>query len=261
MKIESKRLDEKVPLIEPSAREIATFILQGRPEMLEVFSDVLVGCSKYTGNTFVNEKIVKSIERYKYLYPEIAQDIEHLKDLMWEYFSYLDDYKLDALIKENSDYSNNMSSEQQKLNKLRGTLCEVLVEEIIRPRYINAGFDTGCMVILNGEKIISYYENKPRNTIDIAAYRDSEGEFYECKLTPYSLDHKSYVYLDALERRLGSEKGFKCIVACVTLGTKERLKNAQMRIEEDLAIHNKNIRLYGKKNVLQLKRSPFNEAI
>ena len=45
MKIESKRLDEKVPLIEPSAREIATFILQGRPEMLEVFSDVLVGCS------------------------------------------------------------------------------------------------------------------------------------------------------------------------------------------------------------------------
>ena len=76
MKIESKRLDEKVPLIEPSAREIAAFILQGRPEMLEVFSDVLVGCSKYTGNTFVNEKIVKSIERYKYLYPEIAQDIE-----------------------------------------------------------------------------------------------------------------------------------------------------------------------------------------
>ncbi len=137
----------------------------------------------------------------------------------------------------------------------------MLVEETIRPRYINAGFDTGCMVILNGEKISSYYENKPRYTVDIAAYRDSRGEFYECKLTPYSLDHKSYVYLDVLERRLRSEKEFKGIVACVTLGTKEGLKNAKMRIEEDLAIHNKNIRRYGKKNVLQLKRSPFNEAI
>lgn len=37
---------------------------------------------------------------------------------MWEYFSYLDDYKLDALIKENSDYRDNMSSEKQKLINL-----------------------------------------------------------------------------------------------------------------------------------------------
>lgn len=261
MKIELERLDEKIPLIENSAKNIVACVLSGSDELFQVFSDTLLDCSKYKAHTFLNEKIVKKIDIQKRLYPEIAEELEHLKNMMWDYFAYIEDFKLDALLKGNSDYYRNVATEQQKLNKLRGVLFEILVEEIICPRCRRWYYETGCMVTINGEKIISYYNGKPRKTIDIATYKEKKGEFYECKLSPNSLNEESYNYLNLLENKLNDEDNFESIVACVTLGPKTTLESIQTQIEFDLGIQNDNIKMYGRRELLLLKESPFEEAI
>lgn len=261
MEIKLERSDEKIPMIEPSAREIAKYILHGKKELFQVFSDTLLSCSTYTGNTFLDEKIMKNIDTQKRLYPHIAAELECLKNLMWNYFSYIEDYEFDLLLKINSKYYGDVSDEQKKLSKLRGVLLEIFVEEMVRPRYQNEIFHTGCKVIINGEEVVSRYGGEARLSIDIAACKDAEGEFYECKLSPNSLNAKSYKYLDLLERRLSRERRFKNIVGCVTLGSERSLRNAQTQIEQDLGIHNENIKSYGRERLLSLSGSPFDEAI
>ncbi len=262
MNVKFKRLDEKIPLIENAANEIIECVLNNdSEEFFQVFANTLLSCSTYKANTFIKDKIIKRLDQYKMLYPQISKELENFKDLLWNYFSYIDDFEFNSLLRRNSDYYKNMITEQQKLNKLRGVLFEVLIESIIRPRYSHENFETGCVIIINGKKVISYYSGKARKTIDIASCQEGYGEFYECKLSPNSLNAESYQYLNLLENRMNKVTGLNSLVGCVTLGDKLSLENAKVQIEEELGIHNADIMLYGCKEILLLKKSPFREAV
>lgn len=261
MSIRFEKTDEKIPLIEEPAKEIAEYVLKSDIELFHVFANTLLDCHTYKANTFVNDKIVKKIDLQKILYPQIADELEHLKNLLWEYFICIDDFKLDSLLKTNSSYYKNVSTEQKKLNKIRGVLFEIFVETIIRSRYFKGIFETGCIVVLNGKKVISYYNGKARTTIDIAAYQEERGEFYECKLSPNSLNEESYQYLDLLEKKCSRINGFDYLVGCITLGERLSLENMRVQIEENLKLCNENIMLFGGDELLQLKETPFMEAI
>ena len=230
-------------------------------EFFQVFANTLLDCHKYIPNTFVNDKIVKKIDQYKVLYSQISDELEHLKNLLWNYFSYIDDFEFNTLLYWNSNHYEDIDSEQKKLNKLRGVLFEILTESIISSRYKCENFETGCLVIINGEKVISYYNDKQRKTIDIASSQEGKGEFYECKLSPHSLNAESYKYLDLLESKLNEITELDSLVGCITLGDRLSLENAKLQIEEELGINNTNIMLYGYQEILLLKESPFREAV
>lgn len=116
MNIKFKRLDEKIPLIESAAKEIAECVLKNEnEEFFQVFANTLLDCHKYIPNTFVNDKIVKKIDQYKVLYSQISDELEHLKNLLWNYFSYIDDFEFNTLLYWNSNHYEDIDSNQKKV--------------------------------------------------------------------------------------------------------------------------------------------------
>lgn len=260
MNITFTKLDEDIPLINEPARKIVIFLLEEDTKVINIFSDVLLVYSKYNDTKFVN-KMVERIDVYKEMYPELSSKIDILKDLMWDYFSFIDDVKFDLLVKSNNKYYNSVNSQQKKLDKLRGTLFELLIEEIIRPKFENGEFNTGCMVSVNGHAIISNFQSKQRKTIDIAGYRQNNGEFYECKLSPKSLSEKDYYYLYVLDQHLKDIRDFRYIIGCFSLGEKLALENKKIQIEKSLGIIINDIIFCGFDGILQLKKSLYASVI
>lgn len=261
MEITFKKLDEEISDIMEPAREVVTWILNSSHNILSIFSEVLLNCKTYTNQTFVDKKIVKRINEYKDLYTDITDEIEKLADAMWSYFSYIDDVNFDLKIRTTQNHYRDLQTEQKKLNKLRGTLFEVLVEEIIKPRYKNADFGTGCMLIIDNDKVISKYDNKIRKTIDVAGIENRKGEFYECKLSPKVLDESSYMYLCLLEDKLREDNNFKYIIGYISLEEKEAVENKKSQIENSLNIKNPKITVFGNSEILQLRELPDEIAI
>lgn len=258
--ISFRRQDESFPEIKQSSEHIIDFLLQ-KEELLEVFSDVLIGVNAYS----LTKKIADSIMSYIGMYPEYEDDLKQLRSLMEDYYMYVDDVKFDKRLQEISRYyrKDHMYLPQKKLDKIRGILFETLVEKLIEKRYVN-NFGCGCVVLFNGREVFSRYKGDIRKTIDVAGFDNvDKGEFYECKVTPDSLDEKSYQYLDVLEATLKSQNDITYIVGCVSAGTQLVLNARKNIIESNLGKYNSKISLFGLEDILNLRNKPslFNMAV
>lgn len=253
------RKDENFPDIKQASEDIANFLLKNE-ELIEVFCDALIGVN--TSSYSITRRIAECIMGYSGMYPE--HGLIQLKELMENYYMYIDDMAFDNKLRQLDRYYtiNKMYLPQNKLNKLRGILFESLIEKLVIKRYKNFGY--GCTVCLNSVEITSIYEGKIRKTVDVAGFDDIDtGEFYECKITPNSLDEKSYLYLDVLENALFNLNDIKYVVGCVSAGTLAVLNAKKYIIESTLGKSNNRISLFGIDELIELNNRPskFNMAV
>lgn len=140
-----------------------------------------------------------------------------------------------------------------RVSDIRGLILEELLKIQVSHRY--STYNLGCKVIFDG-KDLNYRNDEPEAplTIDFAALTKLLGEIYECKVSPNNFSYKKGMeafFLLKLINETFESNNIKCIVGCISLGSKKQLLTAVRENFDDDEI--KGIALIGKKEFLDLK--------
>ena len=187
------------------------------------------------------------------------EKFDDFKKLIINYYKRVDtDDLYDSINKEVKKYDKSkFLTSQECLNIMRGKIFEIIVENMVKKRYAYPNcFCSGCMIILNGNEL----KTDKRKTVDVVGWTGSFGEFYECKVSPDSLDEDTYEYIYFIEKSFLNENINYCL-ACVTLDTQERLIAKSEFIEQKLGIAGRSIKMIGRERLEDIRNFEIqNEA-
>lgn len=260
VKLEFVQKDPDLNVLKKAAYKLVSFIEKNQ-DYMNYFADILLEFSTYSIERM--KKMEKKLNLIKKkLTNEENIDLEkfdNFKKLVINYYK-----RVDA-----PDFYNGISEEVKKydkskfltpqdcLNIMRGKIFEIIVENMVKERYKSPNFfNCGCMIILNGNELIT----DKRKTVDVAGWTGDFGEFYECKVSPYSFDEDTYQYIYFIEKNFLNEN-INYYLACVTLDTHERLMVKSECIEQKLGIKGQAIKMLGREKLEYIRNFEIqNEA-
>lgn len=236
--IEFKHIDEEMPNINDAVLAVIDF-LTSHHQYLDPFSRILTNMPlKYVGNPRFSKELetylAKEFYANEYMIRESfsERDVKILIQNIVSYFAFYDDFQLQSFVKNNSRYPlpKNTPEEAQKavFKRLKGYLFERLASKIIAGHYSGqmCRFETGCVIIIDGESVTEEYQGISRKTIDIAGLdSDNAGEMLECKVNPNGICEIAVKYSVHLWHELRNN-GFAMVnVGFVTAGIKQMAKH------------------------------------
>lgn len=171
---------------------------------------------------------------------------------------YIDEFKkiiLNAYDIESHYPNESYDGLQERLSKVRGTILELLMEKIIRPRFEasrefpNRIFAKGCKIIFYGKELTL----SNRVSVDIAGWDGECGEFYEMKVGPKNFDETVLKLLSYIKTELDKKK-VNNIVGCITMVNKNKLETQIESVRQNYGvdIFNNSIKIFGKQELLSL---------
>lgn len=253
MKIQFQKKDAEYYKIETLRKEIATITCK-HPIFIEIVSTILLELYESSDNLTKELDTLINLNKYK-VDRSNEEEYKTLKNKLIDYYMLIHDFNFDKNLKKYNpdEYSNyKLYDNQKKMNVFRGILFEAMVEEMVRERFSNEQFSTGCCVIINKTKICIYYNNgKIKETFDIAGWdrHVSAGEFYECKIRPNKFGIENYTLMLQLEKHLLKNKisNYKIIVA--SADAKNNISQQLNELETKITSKLKKLECYGRDNI------------
>lgn len=259
VKIEFIKKDPDLNILKKAAYKLVSFI-KNNQEYLDYFADILLEFSSYS-----KERMKKMEEKFKIIKKKLTNekemDLEKFNDfkmLIKNYYRMIDVPGFyDGISEEIKKYDRSkFLTPTDCLNIMRGKIFEILIEDMVRKRYKTPDFSCGCMIILNGNEL----KTDKRKTVDVAGWSGDFGEFYECKVSPDSLDEDTYQYIYSLETNFLIEN-INYRLGCVTLDTHEKLMAKSKLLERKLGIKGQTIKMIGREKLEYIRNFEIqNEA-
>lgn len=241
MKITFRRVDEEYYGVEEFIKPIVDVTIS-YDLFICIVCEILNLCDSY------NEHIVKdvkdSLKLFEYRLDENNQkmfsDYSRLSSLIEKFYWNIvgDDFggKIKAF-NEKQYWHDGLRYADGRLGRYRGLLLEELVIAVVKDRFSDKLFCTGCQIYINRGRIIAHYGEGNalhKETIDIAGWADSSkyGEFYECKVNPKRFENENYKYFMELINILNGNgiKNYK--IGLVSADAGEHLKAQKKYLEE-----------------------------
>ena len=252
--------DKKFSMISKLSSEIAEIATKNEI-LVNVLCQVILENSKLRIN--MRKEVSDDIDSHAYRIPEeLLDDFVVMKNYLIEYFLITSDYEVKSQMRteNNFEFDNNfLRIDGTLLDYLRGNLLEVIVEFLVKDRYLSEEYMTGCIVKINKRLVSVGYTGEDglfhnRKTIDFAGWSKlaKKGEFYECKCRPHSFKKSNFDYLVKLSSELVNARCASSLVGWVTADACQYAlqKNEDFEIMSGkMASH----KIYGIENIYELK--------
>ena len=170
-----------------------------------------------------------------------------------------DDFGLE--IKKFNDiqyYRENLRYPDKRLGRYRGLLFEELVIAIVKDRFNDDSFSTGCQIYVNNTRVIARYgegNSYHKETIDIAGWVElvKYGEFYECKISPKRFGEENYRYFVELKKVLDDNKVNNYRIGFVSADARTNLEIQKQYLEDNNQKCNIDFELLGREDIYTMK--------
>ena len=256
MKIQFQKKDADYYKIEELRKQIAS-ITSKYPVFIEIVATVLL--ELYEASNQLTKELSDLMDMSKFLVDESKyEDYKKLKDMLIEYYMLIQDFNFDSNLqaKNPDEYRNyKLYDNQKKMNVFRGILFEAIVEELARERFNIGQFETGCCVLINGNKVFVRYGNgNIKETFDIAGWNCDVpwGEFYECKLRPDKFKIENYELMLQLENclRRNMISNYKIIVA--SADAEKNIVQQIVQLEAEISSKVNKIECFGRESIQRI---------
>ena len=193
---------------------------------------------------------VKSCNADMYLYKNLEACVENF------YWNIIDDDFATKLKNDNEKLyrSKRLKYPDNRIARFRGLLFEELVAELVKKRFDNCLFDTGCQVYINHCRVIVNYgegDARHKETIDVAGWerKAKYGEFYECKINPQRFNEEHFKYLIELNTQLQKNGAKQVIVGFVCSDTMQHVQTRKDFLSQTYDLQDDEILLIGRERI------------
>lgn len=250
MNIQFQKSDASYIGIEELRKKIATQACMD-PNFIEIVCDILLQIRKQTND--LTYKLGKALDIAQYKISDDHLDsYKSLKELLCDYYILIQDFGFDSELRAyNPDEYKyyRLSEADNKRAVFRGLLFEAIVEELVKERFKDQEFHTGCKVLINERLILIHYGNgRTKQTFDIAGWHLEKqyGEFYECKIQPDKFKAENYQLMLKLEKILDQNKIENYKLIGVSANSESMFQSQIQVLEEDMTDKMKKFKIYGK---------------
>ena len=152
----------------------------------------------------------------------------------------------------------NLGNKSCRFQRYRGIIFEYLISELVKERFLDKLFGTGCRVYINGQAIIIQYGEgnaEHKETFDVVGWEEnsSYGEFYECKISPERFKEENCKLFIELENVLSKQKNTIYLLAFVSADAQNNFESKISLLEEN-GVRLPHIQLIGKENIYGISK-------
>lgn len=149
-----------------------------------------------------------------------------------------------------------LNDKNRRFGRYRGIMFECLISELVKERFTDKMFDTGCRVYIDGQAIIIQYGEgnaDHKETFDIVGWDESNayGEFYECKISPDGFKEENCKLFIELNNVLSQHKDILYILGFVSADEQKYFESKISSLEKN-GIQLANVQLIGKENIFDI---------
>lgn len=203
---------------------------------ISILTELLFKFNTYTEKICFNVEKTLKLFQYRVEEDDIEEYAKFSKLVYNFYYTVVDDDFGREIEKNNVDFyiQNKLRFADKRLHLYRGRLFEVLISSLVKPRFVNEYFETGCKIFINNSHVFVRYGEgmaSHKETFDIAGWIENSeyGEFYECNIS-------------------------NCIIAFVSADSTNKI----LQIKRDIEEKNKNIssefRIIGRDSISEIPR-------
>lgn len=202
---------------------------------ISILTELLFKFNTYTEKICFNVEKTLKLFQYRVEEDDIEEYAKFSKLVYNFYYTVVDDDFGREIEKNNVDFyiQNKLRFADKRLHLYRGRLFEVLISSLVKPRFVNEYFETGCKIFINNSHVFVRYGEgmaSHKETFDIAGWIENSeyGEFYECKINPERFTEANYRLLEELEKRLLECNISNCIIAFVSADSTNKIRKWQI---------------------------------
>lgn len=223
--------------IRPVTRTAAKYDL-----LIRVMCEILNTFDRFTEDVVHKVKCALELARYKIdeededtfaAYKVFSENLEKF------YWNVVDEEFAKAALRFDQKlyYEKGLRYPDVRLGRYRGLLLESLIDELVKERFCERKYATGCRIFVNGGLILARFGEGNafhKETIDVAGWDDfvRYGEFYECKISPKRFENPNYRYFMEIKKAMDENKASQYILALVSADATQKLREQKKCLEE-----------------------------
>lgn len=209
--------------------------------------------------------VKKALKLYKYRLnsedEKMVADYTVFSELLEKFYWNIVDDEFGMKIKKFNDmqyYHGGLRYSDGRLGRYRGLLFEELVIAIVKDRFIDKSFSTGCQIYVNNTRVIARYGEgnaQHKETMDIAGWVETVkyGEFYECKISPKRFGKENYMYFMELKKVLDENNVNTYVIAFVSADARVNLEMQKRYLETNNQECKMDFQLLGREDIYTIK--------